>query len=247
MDTSDQPQFLSSLWLLLGVLILTGNFFTTTIIWIRKTSREKSKFGLKCHAAYNVMGINVAYSFVGLTLTITSVVRLAKDGSISEVTCGVLGFFNTLCFHFAAVGVLILQADKLYCLLKPFAYHAYSRTRSNVPVTAFTCCSAYGAILGVLPLATQGNYASKTTYANCLPSWDHNGAFYTALSFNIILLVVTTLVVFRTLREKLKLIQKRREMRVATSHKKETIIFVLTISSLFVLCWSPSLVSTGQF
>ena len=251
MDTGDQPKFLSSLWFLLGVIMLTGNIVTTAIIWLRKSSQEKSKFGLKCHAAYNVLGINVAYSLVGLTfyalLAITSIVRLATDGSISEVTCHVLGFFNTLCFHFAAFGVLVSQADKLYCLLKPFAYHAYSRTRSNVPIIVFACCSAYGTIIAVLPLAKQGNYASKTIYTNCLQSWNYNGAFYTGLSFNIILLILTILAVLKTLREKLKLIEKRREMRVATSHKNETIIFVLTMSSLFVVCWSPSLVSKGQF
>lgn len=243
MDVGEQPKFVSSLWLALGIITLIGNTLATVIVWLRKVNREKSKLGLKFHAAYNLLGIDVAYSFVGLTLTITSLVRLAKGGGISAATCEIWGFFSTSCFHFAAVGVFVSQLDKLYCLLKPFAYHTYSRRKSSIPFIVFTCCASYGIVIAVLWLTNQGGYASKTSYTNCLPEWNQNGAFKTGLAFNIILLALIVFVVLANLREKLKLVQKRREMRVATTHKNETIIFVLTMSSLFAVCWSPNLVS----
>ena len=243
-DSNTQPRFLAAIWLLLGVIILIGNTITTFIIWRRKVQREKSKFGLKCHAAWNLIGINATYTFLGLLLIITSMIRLTKSGtSISETTCDIFGFFYSFLFHFAAVGVTLLQVDKLYCLIKPFAYHAFSRRKSKVPLIVLFCCSAYGTIIGVFPLTKLGSYSSKTTYTSCLPSWDKNAEFYTCFFLKFMLFLLTAAASIGILRQKLKIVKKRREMRVATSHPNETIIFVLSVSSLFAICWSPNLVS----
>jgi uncharacterized membrane protein YidH (DUF202 family) len=248
MDLSSQPTSLSAIWLLLGIIISIGNGITALFIWLRKAKQEKSKFGLKCHAAYNVLGIDIAFSFLGVTLAITSIVRLAKDGAHSETACNVFGFFQTFWFYFAVVGVMVLQADKLYCLTKPFRYHVYSRRKSYIPLIVFSCCALYGTIIAVFPLTKQESYSSRTTltYASCLPSWNRNGAFYAGLFLNFIVFFLTIAAICGTLRQKLKLIQKRREMNVATSHANETIIFVLAVSILFVVCWSPNLVSTSN-
>ena len=243
MDLNSQATFLSSVWLILGIVIFLGNIITTAIIWLRKTKQERSKFGLKCHAAYNLLGVDMGYSFHGLVLTLMSIVRLTKDGRISEGACDVLGFFQAFSFHFAAVGVLVLQTDKFYCLAKPFVYHAYSRSKSTVPLIVVICCIIYGTIIAVLPLTKLGNYSSKTTYTSCMLTWNQSGAFYVGLSLDVILFLLTIVIISGTLRQKLQLIQKRRKMRVATSHPNETIIFVLAVSSLFILCWTPNLVS----
>ena len=243
-DLKAQPIFLAAIWLFLGVIILIGNAITMFIIWRRKVQREKSKFGLKCHAAWNLIGINATYTFYGLILTIVSIIRLTKSGtSISETTCDIFGFFYSFLFHFAAVGVTLLQADKLYCLIKPFAYHAFSRRKSKVPLIVLLCCSAYGTIIGVFPFTKLGRYSSKTTYTSCLLSWDKNAGFYTCFFLNFILFWLIAAASIGILRQKLKIVKKRREMRVATSHSNETIIFVLAVASLFVICWSPNLVS----
>ena len=123
MDIHSQPLFLTTIWLLFSIIGLIGYVITAFIIWRRKLNQEKSTFGLKCHAAFNLLGINIAYSCLCLTLVITSITRLAKDGGISEVACNDLGFIYAFFFHFAAFGVMILQTDKLYCLSKPFVYH----------------------------------------------------------------------------------------------------------------------------
>jgi hypothetical protein len=243
MDIHSQPLFLTSIWLLFGIIISIGNALTAFIIWRRKLTQEKSTFGLKCHAAYNLLGINIAYSFIGLTLVITSFTRLVKDGEITDTSCNVLGFFHTFSFHFSAFGVMVLQTDKLYCLLKPFAYHSFSRRESTVPKIVLVCCTVYGTILSVLPYIKRRKYASKTNYTSCLPSWNRNGAFYAGLFLNFILFLFTVVAIIGTLRQRCKIIRKRQKMRVATSHSRETIIFVLAVSSLFLACWSPNLVS----
>ena len=243
MDFNSQPLFLTTIWLLFAIIVLIGNVITTFIIWRRKISHEKSTFGLKCHAAFNLLGINIAYSLLGLTLTVTSITRLAKDGDISKTACKVLGFIYAFFFHFAAFGVMTLQTDKLYCLSKPFVCHVFSRRKSKIPLIVLVCCALYGTVMSVLPLIKLGKYCSKTGYTNCLPLWNRNGAFYASFFLKFILFLSILVAILGTVRQKFKTIRKRREMKVATSHSRETIIFVLAVSIFFVVCWSPNLIA----
>ena len=215
---SSQPSYLSSIWLILGLIILIGNISASISVWFAKANRRKSCPLLKCHSAWNILGIDAAFSTFGLTLTIISVVRLASDGEIiSEAACDVLGFFQTFTYNFAALGVFVVQADRLYGYIKPFDYHVYSKDESKVPLILFICCTVYGGLIASLPLTKMGNYSTQTAYTSCLLTWNENSAVRVALSLNIVLLLGTVVVTSANFRQKLTRNRKRREMKVAVT------------------------------
>ena len=240
-----QPKYLSVIWLILGLIICIGNISTTYILWLSKINREKSELGRKIHGLWNLMCINLAFSLVGLSLFVNMAMLLARNGELSDGLPDVFGFLHTFGFNFAAVGILAGLMDRTCNLLKPFEYHSYVRGESKIPMIIFVCCTLYGLFLAVLPLTRLGNYY-QSKYATCLVSWDEVVAPRVTIVFNIALFFITVAFIVLNLWLTWKLYTRRREMGVSVYRHKETLVFVLVVSSLFLICWFPYMVRIGS-
>ncbi len=241
-----QPKYLSVIWLILALIICIGNISTTYILWLSKITREKSELGrVKIHALWNLMCINLAFSLVGLSLFVNMAMLLARNGELSDGLPDVFGFLHTFGFNIAAVGILVNLMDKIYILLRPFEYQTYVKYKSKIPMIIFVCCTLYGLFLAVLPLTRLGNYY-QSKYATCLVSWDEEVATRVTVVFNIALFFITVAFIFLNLWLTWRLYTRRRKMGVSVYRHKETLVFVLVVSSLFLICWFPYMVRIGS-
>ena len=244
MDEQDlsQPKYLSVTWLTLALCICIGNIFTAFILWRSKMSRERCQIERTIHSLWNLICIDVAFSLVGLTLFFSMATILARDIPISNGWCGFFGFLHTFGFNFAAFGILGGLIYRIFVLLKPFEYDEFLKSESRIPVIVFVCCVLYGVFLGIMPLTGTGNYY-QSEYATCLMSWDEKAATRVTAIFNVILFFVTSAFLASNLWQILKLYANRRRMNMPITERKETLIFVLVNSSLFLTCWCPFIVS----
>lgn len=233
----------NTIWVLLGLLIFVGNTATVFFMWKAKLASEKRQPGTRNHSMWNLEGINVAYTVVGLTLTTASVVRLSSDGELTRGACDFFGFFLAFFFHFAAVGILFIQINKMFLLWKPFKYYQYVRKRSKVPFIAFVFCLLYGLVNGTFPLVNLGEYSRKTSYSTCLLKWSRELAVKLTGFLNMTLAILIFGFLLVNFCQRWKLVKNRGQMNVPKTRKKETIIYSLVISSLFLICWIPYMVS----
>lgn len=242
MEDVPQPKYLSVIWLLLGLIICIGNIFTSFILWLSKVNREKSDPGRKIHGLWNLICMNLAFSLVGLSLLVNMATLLARNNELSDGLCDFFGFLYTFGFNFAVVGILVGLLDKIYNLLKPFKYHSYVRGESNVPIIIFVCCTLYGMFMAIIPLTRLGSYY-QSKYAICLIQWHKEAATRVTVFLNLILFLVTAALIIIYLWLMRKVYENRRQMRVSFTRRKETMVFELVVSSLFVTCWCPYMIA----
>ena len=240
-----QPSYLSVIWLILALNIWIANIFTAFILWRSKISREKSEIGRTLHSLWNLICTDVAFSLVGLNLFVNMTMILARDRPLSSGWCDFFGFLHTFSFNFAAFGILVGIIDRSYNLLKPFKYNIYLKGESRVPAIIFVCSALYGAFLAIVPLTRLGNYY-QSEYATCLISYGEKVATRLTVVFNFSLFLAILTFITLYFRQMLKVYAKRRQMNVSVTRRKETLIFGLVISSLFLTCWCPYMVSTEQ-
>lgn len=240
-----QPGYVSVIWLILALSIWISNIFTAFVLWRSKISREKSEIERTIHALWNLICTDVAFSLVGLTLFVSMAVILARDTPLSNGCCDLFGFLHTFSFNFAAFGILVGLIDKSYSLLKPFAYNIYLKGESRVPAIIFVCSTLYGAFLAIIPLTRLGNY-HQSEYSTCLITYGEEVATRVTVVFSCSLFFVMLVFLALNFRQMLKIYKKHRHMNVSVTRHKETLIFMLVISSLFLICWCPYMVSTSR-
>ena len=236
-----QPRYLSIIWLVFGLSICIGNIFTTYILWLSKISREKSELGRKIHGLWNVICINLAFSLVGLSLFVSMALLLARNVELSDQSCDIFGFLHSFGFNFAVIGILIGLMENAYQFFKPFEYHAYVKGESNIPLVIFGCCIVYSLFLAIIPLTRLGNY-HQLKYATCVLSWDGGTATWVTAMFNLTLFSVIVAFIVLDLRLALKVYENRKRMNVSLLRPRETTVFTLVTSSLFLICWFPYMV-----
>ena len=237
-----QPKYLNVIWLILAVDICIGNILTAFILWRSKISREKCQIERTIHSLWNLICTDVAFSLVGLNLFFNMAMILARDSPLSSGWCDFFGFLHTFSINFAAFGILVGLTYRTYVLLKPFEYDKFLKSESRIPVIVFVCCTLYGVVLAIMPLTSLGNYY-QVEYATCLIAWNEKGATRVTVVFNVTLSFVTLAFLASNLWHILKLYANRRQMNMPVTEPKETLIFVLVNSSLFLICWCPYIVS----
>ena len=236
------PKFLSIMWLVLGLSICISNIFTSYMLWLSKISREKSELGRKIHGLWNVICINLAFSLVGLSLFVSMALLLARNAGLSDPSCDLFGFLHSFGFNFAVIGILIGLVEKAYQFFKPFEYHAYIKGKSNIPLVVFGCCMVYSLFLAIIPLTRLGKY-HQLKYATCVVSWDGDTATWVTAIFSLTLFSVNVAFIVLDLWLSLKVYANRKRMNVSLLRPRETSVFTLVTSSLFLICWFPYLIA----
>lgn len=240
---SSPPIYLSTIWFLLGLTIFIGNTMTALLMWRSKVTREKAEIGVKIYALWNTIAMDIAFAIVGLTLTITSVLRLSSDVELTRRVCDFLGFCHAFSYHFSAMGILITLINKVFCFWKPFVYYRYVRRTSKLPFLAMFSCIIYSLTIGVLPLVTKGEYSQRTIYSTCLLTWNGQTSVRLSGVLNLILIIVISGHIFILFCQKLRLVKNRQRLNVSVFRPDETTIFDLILCSLFVISWMPYMVS----
>jgi hypothetical protein len=216
------------------------------MLYRTKVSRERAELSLRIHGQWNLIFTNIAFSLVGLSLFVNMAMLLARNVDLSHKSCDLFGFIHSFGYNFAAGGILVGLMERTYQYLRPFRYNSYVHGESKIPVVIFVCCTVYSLFLAIIPLTRLGNFY-HSQYATCLVSWDKEAATRVTVISNLILLCV--MVAFFVIDSWLtwKLYENRKRMKVSLFRHKETAIFMLLTSSVFLICYFPYMVRLSLY